>query len=176
LLQVVIIASNCAGVGRVKIGVISDTHLRGYDERLKRMLEHPFGDADMVLHAGDLTDLAVLDIFDGKEVRAVYGNTDPPAVRNVLPEELVIDVKGYRILLNHAYGLSSRLDETMQEKYGRVDCLIFGHTHRPFNRVAKGTLYFNPGSATGNRFFPVNTVGILEIGNTISGEIIELRD
>jgi uncharacterized protein len=56
-----------------------------------------------------------------------------------------------------------------------VDCLISGHTHRPFNQVEGGVLRFNPGSATGNRFFPFNTVGVLEIGETITGEIIELR-
>jgi predicted phosphodiesterase len=68
------------------------------------------------------------------------------------------------------------MDEAMEEKFGHVDCLIFGHTHRPCNRMEGGLLWFNPGSATGNRFFPVNTVGILEVGKTITGAIIELRD
>jgi len=163
-------------VGRVKIGVISDTHLRGYDERLRRILEHPFRGADLILHAGDLTDLAVLDVFDGREVRAVYGNADPPMVRHLLPDQLVLDVMGFRLVLNHASGPSSMLDMMMQEKYGRVDCLIFGHTHLPFNKVERGILYFNPGSATGNRFFPVNTGGLLDIGKTFTGEIIELAD
>ena len=62
------------------------------------------------------------------------------------------------------------------KKFGRVDCLIFGHTRRPCNRVKKGVLCFNPGSATGNRFFSFNSIGVLEIGKTITGEIVELRD
>lgn len=160
----------------MKIGVISDTHLRGYDKRLQRILEHPFQDADLILHAGDLTDLAVLEIFDRKEVRAVYGNADPPAVRSLLSNQLVLDVKGFRLVMSHAGGLASVPDEMMKERYGRVDCLICGHTHRPFNQVEGGVLLFNPGSATGNRFSPVNTVGLLEIGQTIKGEIIELID
>jgi len=42
--------------------------------------------------------------------------------------------------------------------------------------VQKGVLHFNPGSAACDRFFPFNSVGILGIGKTISGEIIELRE
>lgn len=160
----------------MKVGVISDTHLRGYDEKLRRILEHPFHDVDLILHAGDLTDLAVLDIFDRKEVRAVYGNADPPRVRSLLPGQVVLDVNGFRLGLIHACGTAPRMDKAMEDKFGNVDCLIFGHTHRPCNRTEGGLLWFNPGSATGNRFFPVNTVGILEVGKTITGEIVELTD
>lgn len=160
----------------MKIGVISDTHLRGYDEKLRRILERPFSGADLVLHAGDLTDLAVLDVFDRKEVLAVYGNADPPPVRHLLPDQLVLDVNGFRLGLVHVFGVSSRLDETMEKKFGRLDCLVFGHTHRPFNRMVNGVLYFNPGSATGNRFLPFDSVGVIEVGKTITGEIFELRD
>ncbi len=160
----------------MKIGVISDTHLRGYDEKLRKNLEHPFHGVDLILHAGDLTDLAVLDLFDRTEVRAVHGNADPPRVKALLPDQVVLDVNGFRLGLIHACGSFPRMDEVMEERIGQVDCLIFGHTHRPFNRVEEGILRFNPGSATGNRFSPFNTVGVLEIGKTITGEIIELRD
>jgi putative phosphoesterase len=160
----------------VKIGVISDTHLRGYDEKLRRILEHPFEGVDLVLHAGDLTDLAVLDVFDRKEVRAVCGNADPLRVRSLLPDHLVLDINGFRLGLVHVCGMFPRMDEAMEKKFGRVDCIIFGHTHRPFNRLEKGVLCFNPGSATGNRFFPFNSVGVLEVGKTITGKIVELRD
>jgi predicted phosphodiesterase len=69
-----------------------------------------------------------------------------------------------------------RIDGAMEKEFGRVDCIISGHTHRPCNRMEKGVLCFNPGSATGNRFFPFNSVGVLSIGKTITGEIVELRD
>jgi uncharacterized protein len=160
----------------VKVGVISDTHLRGYDEKLRRILEHPFHGVDLILHAGDLTDLAVLDLFDRKEVRAVYGNADPPRVRNLLPDQMVLDINGFRLGLIHDCGIAPPMNGAMGKKFGHVDCLIFGHTHQPCNRKEGDLLYFNPGSATGNRFFPFNTVGILEVGKTITGEIIELRD
>lgn len=160
----------------MKIGVISDTHLRGYDEKLRRILDRPFHGADLILHAGDLTDIAVLDVFDRKEVRAVYGNADPPPVRRLLLDQLLIEVNGFRLGLVHTCGVFSRMDETMEKKFGRLDCLIFGHTHRPFNQVVNGVLYFNPGSATQNRFSPFDSVGVIEVGKTIIGEIVELRD
>ena len=165
-----------AEVSRVKIGVISDTHLRGCDEKLTRSLERLFREADLILHAGDLSELAVLDVFDPKEFRAVRGNTDSPSVRPRLPDQLVLDVNGFRLGMIHCCGVSSRMSETMEEKFGRLDCVVFGHTHRPFNQVVNGVLYFNPGSATRGRFPSFNSVGVLEVGKTITGKIIELGD
>jgi uncharacterized protein len=158
----------------VRIGVIADTHLRGFDETLKQALMRPFGGVDLILHAGDLTDLAVLEMFEPKEVRAVWGNTDPPKVRSFLPGQVVLEINGFRLGLVHAGGVSPWLDGTLEKRFGRMDCLVFGHTHRPCNRVERGVLWFNPGSATDNRYFPFNSVGVLEIQETIRGEIIEL--
>jgi predicted phosphodiesterase len=42
---------------KVKIGVISDTHLDDYDEKMRKSIEDHFRDADMILHAGDMVDL-----------------------------------------------------------------------------------------------------------------------
>jgi hypothetical protein len=42
--------------------------------------------------------------------------------------------------------------------------------------VQEAVLHFNPGSAACDRFSRFNSVDILGIGKTISGEIIELRE
>lgn len=42
--------------------------------------------------------------------------------------------------------------------------------------MQEGVLHFNPGSAACDRFFPFNSIGILGTGETINGEIIELRE
>jgi putative phosphoesterase len=160
----------------VKVGVIADTHLTGYDGRLERILDHHFSGAELILHAGDLTDISVLDLFGQKEVRAVYGNTDPPPVRHLLCDKLILDVQGFRLGLIHGCGTPTQIEETITAQFDCVDCIIFGHTHRPVNRVKAGILYFNPGSATCNRFTPYGTVGVLDIGKTITGEIIALQD
>lgn len=158
----------------MKIGVISDTHLAGGNGTLKASLANRFDDVDWVVHAGDLVDLAVLDLFAPKKVFAVHGNSDSERVRSLLPGQRTLDVGGFRLLVVHDAGSVGGAGRP-QNPFPPCDCLVFGHTHRPVNRTAAGVLYFNPGSATHNRCSPVATVGILEIGSEIRGEIIELR-
>lgn len=160
----------------VKIGVISDTHLRECDESLKARLLEPFRDVELILHAGDLVDMAVLDLFEGKEVRAVHGNSDSWTVRGLLPERRTMELKGIQLALIHDGSKALSRRESCGKVDPHVDCLVFGHTHRPMNCLRDGVLHFNPGSATGNRCTPTATVGILEIGNGIRGEIIPLRN
>ena len=157
----------------MKIGVISDTHLTGYDERLKRIMESHFRDVDLILHAGDLVDIHVLDSFEGKDVKAVYGNMDPVSMRTILPEKLILELGGYRIGLMHGWGMPFNLEQKLLKELGHVDCLVYGHSHKPANRLRDGILFFNPGSAIDKRFTTSNTVGILEISDRINGEIIE---
>jgi putative phosphoesterase len=160
----------------LKIGVISDTHLTGYSERLKDLIDRHFADVEMVLHAGDLVDLAVLTMFGKRDVRAVSGNMDPASVREVLPERLTLELGGLRIGLVHGWGTPSGLEDRLLKAFDRVDCLIFGHSHQPVNRVRNGILLFNPGSATDRRFSSFNSLGILDISGGIRGEIITLLD
>ncbi|MGO9136748.1 MAG: metallophosphoesterase family protein [Syntrophales bacterium] len=159
----------------MKIGVISDTHLTSCDKRLTRLLEDCFRDADLILHAGDLVDMRVLDAFAGKEVKAVCGNMDLPSVRQSLPRKLVLDINNYRVGLIHGWGMPFGIEGKLLKEVGSVDCLVYGHTHRATNAIKDGILFFNPGSATDTRFALRNTVGMLEIGDGIKGEIIELE-
>jgi uncharacterized protein len=159
----------------VKIGVISDTHLTSCDDRLTRLLKDHFRDADLILHAGDLVDLRVLDAFVGKEVKAVCGNMDLPSVRQSLPKKLVLNVNNHKIGLIHGWGMPFGIERKLLKEIGNVDCLVYGHTHRATNAVKDGVLFFNPGSATDTRFASRNSIGILEIGEGIRGEIIELN-
>jgi putative phosphoesterase len=160
----------------VKIGVISDTHLTGHDERLNRLADSHFRDVDLILHAGDLVDISVLDSFGGKEVKAVCGNMDPISVRTILPDRLILELDGYRIGLIHGWGMPFNLEQKLLKEIGHVDCLVYGHSHKPANRTKDGILFFNPGSAIDMRFTACKTVGILEIGDRIEGKIIELTD
>lgn len=158
----------------MKIGVISDTHLKNCDDRLRRIVDTYFKDVELVIHAGDLVSLEVLDAFAGKEVRAVSGNMDNEDARRALPERIVIEVGGFKVGLTHGWGQPFGLEDKLRKKFDEIDCLVFGHTHRPCNKVKDGVLYFNPGSATDRLFAKLNTVGILEIGDGVKGEIIEV--
>jgi hypothetical protein len=159
---------------KVKIGVLSDTHISGFDENLKRVIDENFFDTDLIFHAGDLVDLQILDMFGDKEVRAVCGNMDHSAVRQQLPEQLIMDIGGFQIGLIHGWGAPDGMEKKLLNKLGRLDCIVFGHTHYPVNQKIDGVYFFNPGSAVDKRFAPFRSIGILEVGNEITGTIITI--
>jgi len=129
----------------------------------------------MILHAGDLTELAVLEAFSEKEVVAVHGNMCSSAVRHELPEEKIIEIGGFRIGLTHGWGNPFGVSKKIDGIFDRIDVMVYGHTHRSDNKVRDGVLYFNPGAFHGGfPFFRKGSVGILRIEETISGQIIKL--
>jgi putative phosphoesterase len=158
----------------MKIGVISDTHLRQYDERLRRIVDEYFRDVEIIMHAGDLVALEVLDVFAGKEVKAVCGNMDGADIRDRLSDKMLIEMGGFRIGLIHGWGMPFGLEKKLRKQFDHIDCLVYGHTHHACNKLKDGVLYFNPGSAMDKRFAKKNTIGILEIGDAITGRIIEI--
>jgi len=159
-------------VKKIKIGVISDTHQSGYDEGLKKLADDYFSDVNFIIHAGDLVDLGVLDVFAGREVKAVCGNMDYPSVREKLPEQLFFAAGGFNFGVIHGWGAPWGIEEKILAKTGRRDCIIYGHTHSPVCRENDGVLFFNPGSPTDKRFAPHRSIGILEIDKGVSGRII----
>jgi len=169
----------------MKIGVLSDTHLVKVNPRLREIVNVYFAETDMIIHAGDLVAVDVLQYLQGLDLRgsslkhgnleAVHGNMDHPDVRNLLPRKRVITVGPFRIGLIHGWGSPSGIEERIKDQFQEVQCIVFGHTHNPVNRWKDGILFFNPGSPTDKRYARDNSVGILEIGNEISGNIIPLQ-
>lgn len=158
----------------MKIGIISDTHLNIPDDRLEKIVEDYFHDVDLILHAGDIVELDVLDVFKGKKVYAVSGNMDRESVREVFPGKRILEVEGRRIGLIHGWGSPYGLEEKVMWEFEDVECIVYGHTHRAMNEMRNGVLLFNPGSPTDQRFAKHNSVGILDIGKEIVGKIINL--
>ena len=159
----------------MKIGVISDTHLDGPTAFLEKIVETYLWDAELILHAGDIHSLRVLDVFGGREVRAVAGNRDLPDVRRRFPEKAVIEVKGFRIGLTHGWGFPLGLERRVTSLFQDIHCLVFGHTHWPVNRKQDGLLLFNPGSLKGGlSSFWRRSIGLLSIDQDIRGEIIRV--
>jgi putative phosphoesterase len=161
----------------LRIGVLADSHIRD----LKRGLEF-FGElaarfldnTEMILHAGDLVNPDILLAFSDKPVYAVRGNMDPPTLD--LPDRRIIEAQGFRIGLIHGWGQRGGLEEKLSREFQgqSLDCLVYGHSHRPACHVKDGMLFFNPGSCTDRRGAPCHTVGILELGKTIGGHIISI--
>jgi putative phosphoesterase len=102
---------------------------------------------------------------------------DSPAVREAFPGKRVFPAGRFRIGLVHGWGPPDGIEERLALAFrdDPVDCLVYGHTHRPANHLRNGVLFFNPGSAGGG-FTARRTVGILEITDRIAGSIIELED
>jgi hypothetical protein len=160
---------------KVKIGVLSDTHISGYNENLKKIINEHFSDVDLIFHAGDLVDLCVLDLFGDKEVRAVCGNMDNQRVKQELPEQLLMDINGFKIGLIHGWGSPEGMERKLADKLGKIDCIVFGHTHYPVNKRIDGVYFFNPGSAVDKRFAASRSIGILEVGKELTGRIITIK-
>jgi uncharacterized protein len=68
------------------VAIISDTHLPRGKRVLPLACVERLRSADLIVHAGDLTAISVLDELRGYgNVFAVHGNADEPAVRAALP-------------------------------------------------------------------------------------------
>ena len=159
----------------MKIGVISDTHLRGPDERLLAIILKHFNDAELILHAGDLVDLKVLDAFGDKDVIAVCGNMDTSRVEDEIPPKRVLQIGRFRIGLIHGWGSPLDLEDRIRREFENVDCIVYGHSHGPANHIRDGILFFNPGTPFDRRYGDSRTVGILEVGeDAITGRIIAI--
>ena len=162
----------------MKIGVIADTHISDRAGKIPDEVLAAFKDVDLIIHAGDLVDLRVLEVLRrlSKEVKAVYGNMDPDQARKELPVKQVISVGKHRIGVMHGYGTPRMLLDVLAEEFksDNVNLIIFGHSHEPLNLKKGDCLYFNPGSPTDKVFAPYNSFGIIEINDKIEARIIKI--
>ena len=158
----------------MKIGVLSDTHLTQVTPGLKHILETTLKDVDLILHAGDMVSLPVYEFLQGRAVEAVQGNMDEWNLKTVLPAKKILSLGGYQIGLIHGWGPAGELEDRIRPEFDRIDCLVYGHSHKPANHRSGGVLFFNPGSASGVGFFRKPTIGILHINSDLKGEILEI--
>ena len=158
----------------MKIGVMSDTHLKEVNEKLVWIVENLFKDTDMILHAGDLGSLPVLSYLEAAGIIAVRGNMDPYEVVRGLPTKRLIEAGNFKIGLIHGWGPYTGLAGKLRPEFSGIDCLVYGHSHCPTNRRIGDVLCFNPGSATGPPRSSKNSVGLLHLNSTIQGEIISV--
>ena len=133
----------------MKVGIISDTHIKNNDESIIDILDTYFQDIDMIIHAGDYIDETVVDaLINHKNFIGVSGNVDNTKVKELLKEKKLITLEGYRIGIFHGHGNG---DSTLTRAYNRfkddqVDIIIFGHSHQPLIKTMNKILLLNPGS------------------------------
>ncbi len=149
------------------IGVISDTHVSSLRELPDQLIE-TLAQVDLVIHAGDFTEKAVVDeLARLNDVKAVCGNMDSAEIRRVLPSKELFQAGGKSIGLTHGAGGSGGIRERVSRMFDRPDIIIYGHSHTPDNDYIHGTLLFNPGAA-GRSF------GLLTIEDEVKARIVEL--
>jgi putative phosphoesterase len=149
-----------------RIGVISDTHVPWRARKVPEAALHIFEDAGVqrILHAGDLSSLAVLDQLSAyAPVDAVQGNVELPEVVAALPITRELVVAGSAIGMVHDLGERRRYANTARNLFPAARVVVFGHSHIPLVEDAGGLLLLNPGSATDRRRQPCCSVALLTI-------------
>lgn len=156
----------------MKIGLISDTHIHEVDSEVGRnllkLLKEVFSGVDAIFHAGDILTIDFLSELEKiAPVEAVFGNMDPIATRNSLPEKKLIEVNNLTIGLIHGSGPPTGLRQRLLPSfYPRPDIIVYGHTHKPDDTHENGVWFINPGSPTDRYFTDVNSLAILTIENS----------
>lgn len=159
----------------VRVGILSDTHLSRPTPEFQKLVDICFAGTSIILHAGDLTEPFILQAFKGKVVHGVHGNMCSAASRQALPRKKTVTLGNFTLGIIHNTGYAYDFEDQLSLEFDQVDCIIYGHTHRPVCHTSGGILYINPGSfqSTG-RFGAPGTFAILEVGETLSATLFEV--
>lgn len=159
----------------MRIGIIADTHIPGRRSRLPGVVAETFAGVDLILHAGDINHLSVLrDLNTIAPTFAVAGNSDPPGLQEALGYQRVFDLAGYRIGLTHGHRGPGRTtpERAWRTFGGRMDVVVFGHSHQPLDQWRESCLLLNPGSPTDKRRERRYSLAILTLTEEINSGIV----
>ena len=137
--------------------IIADTHLPLRAKALPEEVWAAVEEADVVVHAGDWVDVALLDELEARSARlvAVHGNNDHGVLRERLPLVAEAEVEGLRLGVVHETGAKQGREQRCDAAYPHLDVLVFGHSHIPWDTTTPGGLrLLNPGSPTDRRRQP----------------------
>jgi len=158
------------------IGLISDTHIPDRAKELPLKVMESFKDVDLIIHAGDLTSIKVIDELEKTApVIAIQGNMD--RVNGIdLPKARVIEAEGLKIGVVHGevYPRGDTQQLLYLAKQLEADILVSGHSHQPKIEQIEDVLLLNPGSPVVPRLAD-RTVMLLEIDDkNVDVEIIKI--
>jgi hypothetical protein len=160
------------------IGLISDTHVPVRAKAIPKKVFAVFQNADFIVHAGDLVELAVIDELEQlAPVLAVHGNMDGPEVSGALPKLNSMKVADWKIGVMHdpntLFGMGKMREIAKQNGF---NVFVFGHTHNSSIKWEGKTLYINPGSATNpTSFINKPSVALLKVTReAIAPEIVHV--
>ena len=170
------------------IGLIADSHIPEAMPELPGQVRDVFAGVDLILHAGDMHCLEVLDWLEHTApVLAVRGNGDEGGGgRPVAPDDARLQHTQHLAYSGWTLGMvhdvldpeempSWPIERTVQHYFGKAtDIIICGHTH--VERICRydGVWVINPGSPT----YPHNlaaqpgTVGILTLEDDARASVV----
>jgi putative phosphoesterase len=158
------------------VAVIADTHMPRGARRLPDACSERLAGADLILHAGDVVERSVMrELGTIAPLYAVHGNMDEASLKELLPQERVVEVGAARIGMVHIPGPLAGRAERLIGRFPGCDAIVYGHTHIPEVTRHDGVWILNPGSPTERRKAPVHTMLLLRVeGATIEPELVEL--
>lgn len=155
--------------------LIADTHLPKRAKALPEEVWDAVSAADIVIHAGDWVDVALLDELEARGARTigVYGNNDGPELRKRLPEIARAELDGVRLAVIHETGPAQGREARCDRWFPDTDVLVFGHSHIPWDTTTPGGLrLLNPGSPTDRRRQPHCTYLTAELSGEHIGNVV----
>ncbi|MBI5190191.1 MAG: metallophosphoesterase family protein [Nitrospirae bacterium] len=161
----------------MKICCVSDTHISGGMGKLPQRIYEDFKGCDLILHAGDITSLDVIeDLKLIAPVTAVAGNMDGWDVSERLPEKQILQAGRFRIGLTHGCCRVPGMEERILGYFenDNVDCIVYGHSHQPKVAYVGGVLMVNPGSPTDKTYAPYNSYAVIHVGEELTAEIVRI--
>lgn len=186
-------APDLAARDHLRIGLVSDTHFPEAGALWPQVFA-AFQDVDVILHGGDVHDLALIDELEAIAPTFVArGNgEDGSGGRPVQPEHALVrpswllSLGGLCVGLTHDIPVPPEpphdtIERGLQRAFGSIvpDVVVYGDTHVEHVEQYGPTLLVNPGSPT----FPHNlqrqlgTIGFLEIHDGVpTAEICQITE
>jgi uncharacterized protein len=160
----------------ISVALISDTHSYIDDHIIAAI-----GKPDIILHAGDIGSMHVLDTLEGiAPVKAVYGNIDDMIMRRHCPEHMIFTLDALSVFMIHIGGAPGKYSATVRQQllHYRPKLFICGHSH--ILRIAHDPLfdglYMNPGAAGQHGFHLMRTLILFDVQGTtiLNVKVVEL--
>lgn len=181
-----------------RIGLLADTHIPHRLAALPPALFERLAGVDLILHAGDLVDPAILDDLEQiAPTLAVRGNLhlqSPWPNDQHLPRALDLGIQGRRIVVSHGHlsnwntiweklwlllpnhhgRANRRLPRRLARAFPGADVYVFGHSHRALVARQNGALFVNPGAVCPTHGEAASVARLTVTPESIEAEILPL--